>query len=1170
MRKIYLLVVMFLTAALCTNAQQFTYLDSWGNAGFNLTDAAPTGVQVVFSVPGFTMEDQMVQGVSMKSISMPGTFLFNDQGMPNLPGKGAYIAIPQGSVPKLKVVAQRTDLIHNVEIAPAPRIPLDSDKSPLDFTPNVQVYSTNAWYPAEPVIISEINSMRGVDVITLGITPFQYNPVTKDLLVYKDLKVEIVFEGGNGQFGDLAYRNRFWDPILKDNLMNYSSLPKIDYNKFQASSRNPMNDECEYIIISPTGPDFLSWADSIKNFRIAQGIITKVFTTAEVGGNTTTAIEAFIDNAYNNWTLKPVACLLLGDYGSDGTKNIISPLEHHGAGYPDFASDNKYADVTGDYMPDVVFSRIVGNNGAELQILCSKFLSYERNPPVDPDFYDKPITALGWQTERWFQLCSEIVGGFFRNEYNKHPRRINAIYQGTPGTTWSSATNTSTIVNYFGPSGLDYIPQQPNQMPCCWNGGTATQINQGIDSGAFMLMHRDHGAYTEWGEPAYNNSWALQLQNTNLTFIFSINCETGAYHRSTDCLGEKFYRQYKNGHNAGSLGFVAPTETSYSFVNDTFVWGMMDNMWPNFMPQEGTEPASRGVMPAFAQAAGKYFLKRSNWPYNSGDKLITYKLFHMHGDAFSVLYYEVPTALDVTHDSEIAYGSTTFSIQTNDSAFIALTLGEEILATGYGSASGPIVLTIPVVPVGSQVLVTVTKQNFFRYSAFVPVTSPNVIANFTASATNVCVGSTVNFSDMSSGSPTYWNWNFQGGTPSTSVEQNPSGILYNTPGTYDVTLTATKNGANPSTMTKTGYITVYNLPEADFSNSDGCPGSPVQFTDMSNPNGGTLSGWMWIFGDAASGSNDTSYLQNPTHTFTDAGTYSVTLEATINGVCKDITVKEVVILTTPETAAKPTGETTLCKDGTNINFTTTGAAGASTYTWITDPENAGTFTGNGTTASLSLAAGYTGLVAIKVQGVNNCGNGAFSEELSATVIEIPSTPVKPSGVDSVNLNKVDVTDFTTTEVSNATTYAWSLTPTSAGAISGNGLTGSATWDKSYRGIATIAVKAVNTCGESVASEVKEVKLYAPVGMNENEGAGIRVIPNPNNGRFNLVFNTQWSASVDITIVNALGVTVYAEKNLNLNGKTTYTLDLTNVAKGIYTLKAEGQGLSKTVKVVISE
>lgn len=1164
-------MILCAAAVMSLQAQHFMYPDVTGKKpGMNLVETSTSRVTVEYAVPEFTMEDLVVNGATMKNIQLPGTFLFNDEGMPNLPGKGGYIAIPQGAVAKLRIVSEKTDIIHNVEIAPAPRIPLDSDKNPLEYTPDPSVYFRNAYYPASPVQLSEVTHIRGVDVVILGVTPFQYNPVTKDLIVYKELQVEVVFEGGNGQFGDQAYRNRWWDPILQDNIMNYSQLPVIDYNaRLTTYSDNVLNDECEYIIICPTGPAFQSWADSIRRFRLEQGILTKVFPVDAIGGNTTTAIEAFIDNAYNTWTIKPAACLMLGDYGNDATKNLISPMLPHSGGYPNFASDNKYADVTNDNLPDVVFARITANDATQLEVMVTKFLNHERNPPVDPGFYDRPITALGWQTERWFQLCSEIVGGFFRNVYGKNPRRINAIYQGSPGSTWSTATNTSTIVSYFGPSGLDYIPQQPSSMPCCWNGGTATQINQGIDSGAFMLMHRDHGSYTEWGEPAYNTSWAMQLKNTAMTFIFSINCQTGAYHRSSDCLGEKFHRQFKDGHNAGSMGFVAPTETSYSFVNDTFVWGMMDNMWPDFMPAEYTNPESRGLCPGFAQAAGKYFLQRSNWPYNTSNKVITYQMFHMHGDAFTTMYSEIPQTLTVTHDPTINFGNTQVTITATDSAFICLTQGDQILATGYGSASGPVVMTIPVLPVGSVIKITATKRNYFRYNDNITVTSEVLLANFSASQTNICEGAGVDFSDLSSGNPTTWAWEFPGGNPATSNLQNPTGIVYAQPGDYDVKLTVSKATGNPATITKTAYINTIGHPTASFAGITGCPGIPVSFTDESTPNGGTLTDWKWTFGDPASGINDTSYQQNPSHTYNNPGTYAVTLEVTSNGICKNTKTVDIVMEDLPGQASKPTGEANICKDATGTTYTTNGATGADGYNWLVEPETAGTITSLEATGTLELIAGYTGPLTIKVKGVGLCGSGDYSEELSVMVIQAPEAPAKPSGADSVNLNKGQQTELTIDEVAGATSYMWVVEPAAAGTISGTGLTVTANWTPTYRGMANITVIAANECGESVASEAKQIKLYAPVGIGENEGARLEVIPNPNRGRFTLDILTGFSTSVNLTMVNPLGQIVYREQDIRVNGNVKKVLNLSNLSKGVYLLKVEGKGVSASINVVIS-
>jgi len=80
------------------------------------------------------------------------------------------------------------------------------------------------------------------------------------------------------------------------------------------------------------------------------------------------------------------------------------------------------------------------------------------------------------------------------------------------------------------------------------------------------------------------------------------------------------------------------------------------------------------------------------------------------------------------------------------------------------------------------------------------------LANFTSDKTFICAGMTVNYTDLSSFTPTSWSWTFQNGTPATSNQQNPV-VVYNTPGTYSVSLTAT-NGNGGNTVTKTLYINV--------------------------------------------------------------------------------------------------------------------------------------------------------------------------------------------------------------------------------------------------------------------------------------------------------------------------------------------------------------------------
>ncbi len=89
----------------------------------------------------------------------------------------------------------------------------------------------------------------------------------------------------------------------------------------------------------------------------------------------------------------------------------------------------------------------------------------------------------------------------------------------------------------------------------------------------------------------------------------------------------------------------------------------------------------------------------------------------------------------------------------------------------------------------------------------VQLNSGDLIVDFQASETSIPVGTAIDFTDLTFGSPVSWEWTFEGGTPSSSFDQNPTGILYDEEGDYDVTLTVS-DGTNSQTIIKEDYISV--------------------------------------------------------------------------------------------------------------------------------------------------------------------------------------------------------------------------------------------------------------------------------------------------------------------------------------------------------------------------
>jgi len=96
-----------------------------------------------------------------------------------------------------------------------------------------------------------------------------------------------------------------------------------------------------------------------------------------------------------------------------------------------------------------------------------------------------------------------------------------------------------------------------------------------------------------------------------------------------------------------------------------------------------------------------------------------------------------------------------------------------------------------------------------QITAYKPTLTRKPVADFRSSGRDINVNQPLNFFDQSSYSPTSWSWTFTGGSPSTSNLQNPTGITYSTPGTYEVKLVAT-NSFGSDTITRTSYVVVTN------------------------------------------------------------------------------------------------------------------------------------------------------------------------------------------------------------------------------------------------------------------------------------------------------------------------------------------------------------------------
>ena len=177
-------------------------------------------------------------------------------------------------------------------------------------------------------------------------------------------------------------------------------------------------------------------------------------------------------------------------------------------------------------------------------------------------------------------------------------------------------------------------------------------------------------------------------------------------------------------------------------------------------------------------------------------------------------------------------------------------------------------------------LVVSTLNNCADMTTQTVVVNPKPVSAFTVQP--VCEGVVsvfTNSSSVSNGSIVAYAWSF--GDGSFDVQQNTT-HTYTTAGTYNAMLIVQTDSGCVDSITNPAIVNPN--PVAAFTTGDVCQNQGTVFNNTSTITSGSISQWTWNFGDGQTGNQ-----QNPTHTYQNAGSFTVTLITTSNNNCSDTT-----------------------------------------------------------------------------------------------------------------------------------------------------------------------------------------------------------------------------------------------------------------------------------------
>jgi hypothetical protein len=540
-------VLVFITPGRAAN--QPVYSEGWIDFGNGLTPAAASltvtradsaSIDITAVIPGIHTEPIMIAGSAY-------TRLFGDTlgasaitGLPDLPVLRRQVEIPYGAEYSLELrranVTRASLQALDLTAPIAPQQPPDCkcDDQPAPFTLDEGAYSSDAFFPSQPIAITGEYIQRGHRILTVEIWPVAYNPVTGGLLFYSQVDVRINLKGSDMAFTQ-AQADRYASPAFEGRM----ARQVLNFNQGREARQFTQADPVGYLIIS--ADEFYSNMVPFVTLKQEQGF-TVTHTLLSTIGSTTNAIKAYIQNAYDDWTLPPSYVLLVGD------TNTLPTWTGPEIGT---STDLYYAtmDGTSDWHPDIGRGRFPVRTPDDVDAMVNKYLAFAN---LDG-------------SEAWLKKAA-------------FPATCDELNYPTAEGTHNYVIDTYMIDHGF----LGSFPNNPqpggDKLYCITYGATDEDVQESLDDGRGMLIYSGHGNYDGW--ELYDQTSIPTITSGFYPFVASHACLTGDFGQ-TEVFGETWVLQ----EDKGALAYWGSATYSYWDEDDALERGMFDSLFAEGVPQ---------------------------------------------------------------------------------------------------------------------------------------------------------------------------------------------------------------------------------------------------------------------------------------------------------------------------------------------------------------------------------------------------------------------------------------------------------------------------------------------------------------------------------------------------------------------------------------------------------
>ncbi|GAB6163410.1 hypothetical protein JCM12298_25700 [Desulfothermus naphthae] len=584
-------------------------------------------------LPGFDLSDneQDVKGEKMpfKEVGISGVGFVSESGKPLMPVFRRFVNVPQGCDIEVNVKKGNEVTFDDILVTPAQEKAMDGEEE-HEFEFDEEAYKKDEFYPKNIVKVSDPQDVDGYNAVLVEICPLQFNPVKRKIRGYGNITITLKFSPKDEE--DEENRFPFIDPELEregfGNLFLNPRRRTVTMRPSRPILPPPPLFSPEFIIIYH--PSFSNAAQKLANWKNTKGISTQIVDIGRVG-NTVADIKKFIRTRRKPWFSRLRYVLLFGDTNHIVTENVSGNATDYYYSTPRDPSSGSDC-----VSPWIAIGRIPVQTKQEAQDVVDQIISYEKNPPCDPAYYERMTVAAYFQDD-WPQD-------------GKADRAYMKTMEGIRSHLVSIGKEVQRVYVTNNPNPQKYkdgttVPAEVKSAIVDETTATGMLISETAE-GQLIVGHRDHGGTTGWAHPPFTISNLDAIMSTYPSIFLSINCWTGRFDLSapSDCFAEAMLKL-----KGGAPSLIAATRPSGTWRNDSLIKALFDALFPGVIPTYPDTTASYAIknnrLGDILNYAKMYLFVAHG--INSGVK-DHLEIYHVIGDPTLEVWKELPRVINLT------------------------------------------------------------------------------------------------------------------------------------------------------------------------------------------------------------------------------------------------------------------------------------------------------------------------------------------------------------------------------------------------------------------------------------------------------------------------------------------------------------------------------------------